>query len=139
MGCGGMRMWILRRVEPVVAALAVVLLATAVLWLVNQSLGGEQHLIFFYLLPMALIAILYGGPSAMICVAVASVCGAYFLYDPVYSFYIADPLDLGELSCFTGLALIGAKCTADLLRPAVDLRRGARVGSRTATRVDRVP
>jgi K+-sensing histidine kinase KdpD len=139
-------MRILKQVEPVVAALAAVLLATAVLWLVKQSLGVEQHLIFFYLLPMALVAMLYGGPSAMVCVAAASLCGAFFFYDPVYSFYFADPQDLGELVCFTGLALIGAKCTADLLRPTVDLRRGVRAGEhprsrfvRTARRVDRVP
>jgi K+-sensing histidine kinase KdpD len=121
----GMRMWILKRLEPVIVALAAVSLATTVLWLVKQSPGGEQHLIFFYLLPMALVAILYGGPSAMICVVAASTCAAFFLYDPVYSFYVGDPQDFGELICFTGLALIGAKCTADLMRPAVYLRRGA--------------
>jgi hypothetical protein len=30
---------------------------------------------------------------------------------------------MGELICFAGLALIGAKCTADLLRPVVKLSR----------------
>jgi K+-sensing histidine kinase KdpD len=116
-------MWILKRAEPVVVALAVASMATAVLWLVRQTLGGEQHLVFFYLLPMALVAILYGGPTAMICAATASLGAAYFLYDPIYSFYVASPLDLGELICFTGLALIGAKCIADLLRPAASFSR----------------
>ena len=121
-------MGILKRAEPVVAGLAAASLATAVLWLVRQTLGDEQHLVFFYLLPMVLVAILYGIPSAIICVAAASVCAAFFLYDPIYSFYVSDPLDLGELICFAGLALIGAKCTADLLRPAVNGLRGIRAG-----------
>ena len=38
---------------------------------------------------------------------------------PLYSFYVDNPLDMGELGCFIGLAVIGAKCAADLLRPAV--------------------
>jgi len=127
-GCGEMRMWIVKRAEPVAVALAVVSVATAVLWMVKQSAAGEQHLVFFYLLPMALVAIVYGSLPAMICAAAATVCAAFFLYDPIYSFYIADPMGWGELICFTGLALFGAKCTADLLRPAVHARK--RVGRR---------
>ena len=126
-------MWILKRAEPVVAGLAAASLATAVLWLVRQTLGDEQHLVFFYLLPMVLVAILYGVPSAIVCVAAASLCAAFFLYDPIYTFYVSDPLDLGELICFTGLALIGAKCTADLLRPAVNGLRG--IGVRENPRI----
>lgn len=123
-----MRMWILKRATPVTVALVVALSATAVLWLVRQTFGGEPHLVFFYLLPMALVAILYGVPAAILCVTAATVCAAFFLYDPVYTFYFSDPMDLGELICFTGLALIGAKCAADLLRPAVNELRGSQAG-----------
>lgn len=124
-------MWILKRAEPVAVALAAASLATAVLWLVRQSLGGEPHLVFFYLLPMALVAILYGIPSAILCVTAASICATFFLYDPIYSFYVSNPLDLGELICFAGLALIGAKCTADLLRPAMSGRRSPHAGEKS--------
>jgi K+-sensing histidine kinase KdpD len=119
-------MSILRRVEPVVVALALASLATALLFVVRQTLGGEQHLVFFYLLPMAFVAAFYGGWVAMICVAMASACAAFFLYDPIYSFYVSNAADAGELICFTGLALIGAKCTSDLLRPVSDLPRRPR-------------
>ncbi len=121
-------MWIVKRGMPVAVVLAIVAAVTAVLWFVKQTIGGDQHLVFFYLLPMALVAVLYGGPTAMICAAAASLCATYFLYDPIYSFYVASPLDLGELICFTGLALIGAKCTADLLRPVVNISPKKRVG-----------
>jgi K+-sensing histidine kinase KdpD len=124
-------MRILKRAEPVVAALAAAASATAVLWLVRQTFVDEPHLVFFYLLPMVLMAIVYGIPSAIICVTAASVCAAFFLYDPIYSFYVSNPLDLGELICFGGLALIGAKCTADLLRPAMNRLRGIRAGEKS--------
>ena len=113
-------MRILKGALPVAVAFAVVSVATAALWLVKLSVAGPQHLVFFYLLPIALVAVLCGSLPAMLCAIAATLCAAYFLYDPIYSFYVANPLELGELVCFTGLALIGAKCTADLLRPAVN-------------------
>src|SRR5208282_2846767 len=114
-------MWIVRGAVPVAVALAVVSAVTAVLWVVRLESVGPQHLVFFYLLPTALIAVLYGSLPAMLCAIAATICAAYFLYDPLYSFSVANPLELGELFCFAGLALIGAKCTADLLRPTVNL------------------
>ena len=51
----------------------------------------------------------------------ATFCAAFFLYDPLYSFYVTSPLDVGELVCFVGVALIGAKCAADLRQPLVAL------------------
>lgn len=110
-------MWLVKRAMPVAVALAIVSGVTAVLWVVKLESVGPQHLVFFYLLPTALVAVLYGSVPAMLCAIVATMCAAYFLYDPLYSFSIANPLELGELFCFAGLALIGAKCTADLLRP----------------------
>ena len=112
-------MRILKQAAPVAVALATVAAATAVLWLVKLSAVGPQHLVFFYLFPIALVAILYGSLPAMLCVIAATLSAAFFLYDPIYSFYVAGPVQLGELICFAGLALIGAKCTADLLRPVV--------------------
>jgi K+-sensing histidine kinase KdpD len=110
-------MWIVKRAMPVIVALAVLSLVTAVLWLIRISAVGPQHLVFFYLFP-TVFATLYGGGPAAVCAIAAAICAAFFLYEPLYSFYVGSALDLGELGCFVGLALIGAKCTADLLRPA---------------------
>jgi K+-sensing histidine kinase KdpD len=110
-------MWIVKWAVPVIVALTVVSAVTAVLWFIRVSAVGPQHLVFFYLLPTALVATLYGSLLAAVCAVAAAVCAAFFLYDPLYSFSVASPLDLGELGCFIGLAVIGAKCTADLLRP----------------------
>jgi K+-sensing histidine kinase KdpD len=108
---------------PAFVAFAVVLIVTAVLTLVKHEAVAPQHLVFFYLLPTALVAVLYGTRTAMFSAFAATACAAFFLYDPVYSFYVATPVETGELICFTGLALIGAKCTADLLRPVANFSR----------------
>ena len=116
-------MGILRRAAPVVLVFAVVSVVTAVLWFIRISAVGPQHLVFFYLLPIALVATLYGSLLAMLYGIAATLCAAFFLYDPLYSFYVASPLDVGELVCFVGMALIGAKCAADLLQPLLALPR----------------
>ncbi len=87
---------------------------------------GPQHLVFFYLLPTAFVAAVYGSLPAMLAALAATICGAYFLYDPLYSFRSPIRVELGELLWFAGLALIGAKCTADLLRPAIRLQQNRR-------------
>jgi K+-sensing histidine kinase KdpD len=117
----GKRMGLLRRAAPVAVVLAIVSAVTMVLWLVKTSAVGPQHLVFFYLLPIALVATLYGSLLAMMYGIAATLCAAFFLYDPLYSFYVTSPLDVGELICFVGLALIGAKCAADLLQPQLSL------------------
>jgi K+-sensing histidine kinase KdpD len=114
-------MRIVKAALPVAVAFAVMSLATAVLWLVRLEAVGPQHLVFFYLLPTALMAVLYGTRMAVFCALAATVCAAFFLYDPLYSVYVEKPVEMGELLCFAGLALIGSKCTADLLRPVVNL------------------
>lgn len=116
-------MQIVKAAVPIGVALAVVSAVTAVLWTIRLEAIGPQHLVFFYLLPTALIALLYGRRPAMLCAIAATFCAAYFLYAPLYSFSVAKPQELGELFCFIGLALIGAKCTADLLRPAANFSR----------------
>jgi len=101
------------------AVFAVVSVVTAVLWFVRVSAVEPQHLVFFYLFPTVLVAAVYGSAPAVICAIAVACCAAFFLYQPLYSFYVDNPLDMGELGCFIGLAVIGAKCAADLLRPAV--------------------
>lgn len=114
-------MGILRRTAPVALVLGVVATVTAVLWFIRISAVGPQHLVFFYLLPIALIATLYGSLAAMLYGIAATLCAAFFLYDPLYTFYVTSPLDVGELVCFVAVALIGAKCAADLLQPLAAL------------------
>lgn len=107
----------MRRAVPVVVSLAVVCAITAVLWYLKQTGDGLRHPVFFYLLPSALLAVLYGAFPALLCASTATACAAYFLYDPVYSFQFTNPLEIGDLAFFVLLAVIGVKCTGKLLQP----------------------
>src|SRR5580704_4247841 len=101
----------------IAVSLAIVSAVTAVLWYTKLAGMGPPHPIFFYLIPIVLVAVLYGSLPAIICAAAAILCAAFFLYDPVYSFRIANGLEFGDLICFAVLALIGVKCMVELLRP----------------------
>jgi two-component system sensor histidine kinase KdpD len=97
-----------RWVSPITVSLALVALTTAVLWLLEARLN-QEHLIFIYFVPTALIAIRYGSISAM-CVTIASTfAAAYFLYSPHFSFLVAQPLELLEIMLFSLLALLASQ------------------------------
>src|SRR6516162_10813417 len=100
----------LKRIVPVAVSLAIIFAVTAILFYLNDIHGGAQHLIFFYLLPTALVAIIYGSVLSMLCAIVATLLAAFFLYDPIYSLYVSDPRAVGELILFAAIGLLGAKC-----------------------------
>ncbi len=74
--------------------------------------------IFFFLLPTMLVTVLSGFLGALLFVFATLATTAFFLYDPIYSFYVEDPRSIGELICFLGLALLGAKCILVLREPS---------------------
>jgi K+-sensing histidine kinase KdpD len=114
-------MWFVKGAVPVAVALAVVCVVTAVLWHVKLAGVGSYHPVFFYLLPIALIAMVFGSLPAILCTIMASLCAAFFLYDPIYSFSLANTLEWGDLVCFAVVALIGVKCTVELSRPVAKI------------------
>jgi K+-sensing histidine kinase KdpD len=108
----------LKGAAPFAVTLIVGAVVTATLLYFKLAGVGPHHPVFFYLLPIALVAIMFGSAPATMFAVTAIPCGAFFLYDPVYSFRITNPLELGDLICFSMLALIGVKCTVELFRPA---------------------
>lgn len=103
---------------PFAVTFAVVAAVTATLLFFKLSGVGPHHPVFFYLLPIALTAILFGSAPATMFAIAAIPCGVFFLYDPIYSFRVTNSLEFGDLICFSVLALIAIKCTVELLRPA---------------------
>ena len=98
-------------------SLAILIVVTAFLWRVRRAVpGAVLHPVFFYLLPTALVAILYGVAEGALFAVAAFVCSAFLLYDPVYSFYVSSMHALGELFWFLIIALLGVKCVAELSR-----------------------
>jgi K+-sensing histidine kinase KdpD len=106
---------------PLAASLAVASFVTAILWYVKQSGMGPFHPVFFYLLPVALLTMVYGRLPALLCASLAMLGSAYFLYDPVYSFRVTNRLEVGDLICFAVLAVIAVQCTCELLRPPTNI------------------
>jgi len=109
-----MRFW--ERLAPIVVPLLIVIAATEVLYFFRGAVHA-RHLVFFYLLPTAFIAMLYGSVLSMIVAIDATFLAAFFFCEPSYTLYVSDPREVGELILFAITALIGAKCTAELMRP----------------------
>ena len=106
-----MRIW--ERLAPIVVPLLIVIAATDVLYFFKDAVHA-RHLVFFYLLPTAFVAMLYGSVLSMIFAIDATFIAGLFLYDSTSGLYLSDPHQAGELLVFAITALIGAKCTAEL-------------------------
>src|SRR5271154_5509954 len=106
---------------PIAVSLGIMAAVTAILWYINRAAATPHHLVYFYLLPVVLVAILYSGRLAMACAILALVAADYFLQDPLYSLYNTDPLEYGDLICFGILAAMTIKCTRELMRPGAKI------------------
>ncbi|HTP92876.1 MAG TPA: DUF4118 domain-containing protein [Xanthobacteraceae bacterium] len=115
-------MWLVKRVLPIAVTMAVVAAVTALLWYAKQLGVGPHHPVFFYLLPIATVAILFGSRHGTLCAIASAACSAYFLYDPLYSFNVTNRLEWGDLICFVLLALMAVKCTRELMRPVANIQ-----------------
>jgi K+-sensing histidine kinase KdpD len=114
-------MQVVKAALPATVALIVVSAVTAVLWYFKLATFGPDHPVFFYLLPIALVTIIYGSYPALLCVFAAAACADYFLYDPLYTFDISSRVEFGDLACFTFLALIGVKCASELFGRSAEM------------------
>jgi K+-sensing histidine kinase KdpD len=101
---GGMSEISKRWVGPVLVAAALVALTTGILLAIYLAWQAE-HLIFGYLIPITFVAVRYGSVPAIATAIASDICTAYFLYPPDFSIYIADPLQVAELSFFSLLVL----------------------------------
>jgi two-component system, OmpR family, sensor histidine kinase KdpD len=111
----------MRRFElivPIASSFGAVVVTTLVLMILDARLEA-QHLVIGYLVPITVIAILYGSTLAFITSAVSSLAAAYFFFPPKFSLYIANPLHIAELGFFVLLAVIASKATALLTHDTV--------------------
>src|SRR3974390_2591518 len=110
-----LRFW--ERIAPIIVPFLIIVALTEFLYFFKIVVHAD-HLVFFYPLPTSFIAMLYGSVLSMICAIDATLVADFFLYSPGYSLYVSDPREAGELFLFALTALIGAKCTAELMRQA---------------------
>jgi len=115
--------WLRRWVTPITVSAVLLALTTGVLWMINASLQ-QDHLIFIYFVPTALIAIRYGSISAMCVTIAATFAAAYFFYAPRFSFKVESSLDLFELILFSLLALLASQVVSGFAKDGdVEKRR----------------
>jgi K+-sensing histidine kinase KdpD len=115
-----------RWITPITVSLALVSATTVVLWLIEARLN-QDHLIFIYFVPTALIAIRYGSLSAMGVTIASSFAAAFFLYPPQFSLLIASPLDVLELILFALLALLASKVVSGFANDSEVEKRRRRI------------
>jgi K+-sensing histidine kinase KdpD len=114
-----------RWMTPITGSLLLLVLTTAAIWMAEARLQ-QDHLIFIYFVPTALIAIRYGSRSAMVVAIAAAFAAAFLLYPPRFSFMIDSPLDLMELVLFSLLALFASQVVSGFANDRVVARRRVR-------------
>jgi hypothetical protein len=110
----GYQLSTLQHATRIAASLGLIAVTTAILFQMHNGAATPQRLVFYYLLPLGLIAVLYSGRAALLCAGIAILCADYFLQDPVFSFYTSE---WGDLVWFAILAAFAVKTTEHLLPP----------------------
>jgi K+-sensing histidine kinase KdpD len=100
---------------PALIGLTAVIAITAIMMLLSDYFV-KDHLIFFYLLPITGIAMYFSSTPAVVALITSVIGAAYFLFPPVYSFRIDEPLQIVELLIFSMFAFIAAKASSRLMR-----------------------
>jgi len=112
---GGKSCGSLKTALPVTVALVVVSAVTAVLWYSElTTFGNRLNPVFFYLLPIALVTIVYGSYPALLCVSRRRHAPTIFSTTQSTASTSPTRVEAGDLACFTFLALIGVKCASEL-------------------------
>ena len=121
----------MRHIAPVLTAFSAVVLATAVLFVIESYLEA-QHLVIAYLFPTTLIAVRYGSSLAFLTSFASGIAAAYFLFPPKFSLYVSESLHIAELGFFMLLALLASKVVSLLTEdiPASQFQDGRQETSR---------
>jgi hypothetical protein len=96
---------ILRRAIPAAASVALTATTTAILFQTHDSQAAPQGLVYFYLIPLVLIAIFSTARMAILSAGMALLCADYFLQNPIYSFYTSEYDDLILFAILAGLGI----------------------------------
>jgi two-component system, OmpR family, sensor histidine kinase KdpD len=100
---------------PALIGLTAVIAITAIMTTLSEYFV-KDHLIFFYLLPITGIAMYFSSTPAVVALITSAIGAAYFLFPPIYSFRIDEPLQIVELLIFSMFAFIAAKASSRLMR-----------------------
>ena len=116
-------------IGPVIFAIGLVL-ATTLLLLAVQPILGPEFLVLGYLVPTAIVALLYGNIFALLTSFACGLAATYFLFPPKFSLNISDPGQIAALGVFFLVAIATNKIISILTYGA---------GARGANRRREVP
>ena len=102
-----------RHLFPALLGVAAVAVITFVLIKYEQELP-VTHLVFVYLLPIAVLATFFGSTPAVATALVSIVAADFFLLAPRFDIRIQDPLHVAELVLFSILALLASMALGSL-------------------------
>jgi K+-sensing histidine kinase KdpD len=94
-------------------------LMTAALLVIGRHFTHPQiveHLAFGYMLPIAAVAMLFGGAAGTVATAVSNLAASFFLFPPKFAFWIDNPFQLGELFWLAVLGYVASRAAGGLLR-----------------------
>lgn len=100
---------------PALIGVFAVIVVTAIMMAYSEYFVRD-HLIFFYLLPIAGIAMIFSSTPAVVTSIIAVFGAAFFLFPPIFSFQVDERLQVVELFMFAVLAFIASKASSRLLR-----------------------
>ncbi len=107
---------------PVVAALALVWVATVGLVVVNNFV--PLNLVpLVYMLPVVLAATQWGMVAGLVAAFAGAAAADFFFYPPLYSFWLQNPQDIVDLFLYLLVATVTSNLAARLKNEAVVLRR----------------
>jgi K+-sensing histidine kinase KdpD len=110
----------------VLAALALVAVATAVLFVARDMFAVLNLVSIIYLLPVVIAAVSWGMLPAIVAALAGVAAADFFFYPPFFSFVLEDPQNVADLVVFLIVALVTGDLAARLKRETLSLRRRER-------------
>lgn len=107
---------------PVVAALALVWLATIALAVIKQFAAFDP-ITLIYLLPVVVAATQWGIVPAVVAAVAGATAADFFFFPPLYTLWIRDPQNVVDLILFLVVALVTGNLAARLKKEALILGR----------------
>jgi K+-sensing histidine kinase KdpD len=110
-------------------ALSLVMVVTGCLLVVSSAVDAS-HVVFAYLVPTMLVAMICEPIIATLASLASTLSAAFFLYAPKFNLYVADPKQAAELVAFTVFTIIASRALGIVWRE----RKTARLLKETATK-----
>ena len=88
----------------------------AILWYEKLFAQHPGVSVLLLIVPIALVAVTLGSLAAIAATVWVTIAAPFFLYEPLYSWRIANALGLSDLFWFDLLSLLTIKCVVELRR-----------------------